>query len=394
MAAREAVVAGGGIGGLAAGVALHRAGWRVRVLERAPSLEPVGAGISLWPNALRALDALGVGAAVRRGAAVSGATGIRRPDGSWLARSDVGAALQQRYRDPLVLVHRSELIELLHAALPAGTVLTSTAVRAVDDPDGGAPLTVHTDRGSLQADLVVAADGIRSVLRQALFPDHPGPRYAGYTAWRMVVPAADRAAGARQQLHGSERIDGFETWGRHGERFAVVPMNGGRWYCYATAGVPAGQRVEDERAELVRRFGSWHQPIPAVVCALTPEQVLHQDVEELPRPLPAMHAGRVALLGDAAHAMTPDLGQGGCMALEDAVVLGAVLGAGTQQALAGYTAQRLPRTAGVAARSRRAGRLYRAPYLVQGLVARLMGLVPEVAMARALGPVLDWQPPG
>ncbi|HET9656997.1 MAG TPA: FAD-dependent monooxygenase [Kineosporiaceae bacterium] len=382
----QAVVAGGGIGGLAAALALHRTGWQVRVLERAPGLEPVGAGLSLWPNALRALDVLGVGGGVRRGAALSGESGIRRPDGRWLARSDVGAAVRQRYGDPLVVVHRSELIDLLAAGLPDGVVSTSTTVLGVDPGDGDGPATVRISAGgqesTLAADVVVAADGIRSVLRQGLFPAHPAPRYAGYTAWRMVVPA------------GEARLAGFETWGRDGQRFAVVPMSGDRWYCYATATTPPGRRAADECAELSARFGSWHEPVATVVAGLTPGQVLHQDIEELGVALPALHSGRVAVLGDAAHAMTPDLGQGACTALEDAVVLAAELARRpVAPALEEYTRQRLPRTTAIATRSRRAGRVYQAPYPVQGLVARLMGLVPDVAIARGLGPVLDWRPP-
>src|SRR3954447_19327052 len=128
---RRAVVVGAGIGGLAAAAALAQRGWEVRIHERSPSHEPVGAGISLWPNALRALDVLGVGDAVRASAVLGGGTGIRRPDGSWLARSDIADAVRQRFGDPLVVLARSELTELLFSLLPPASLHPGCAVTGV-----------------------------------------------------------------------------------------------------------------------------------------------------------------------------------------------------------------------------------------------------------------------
>jgi 2-polyprenyl-6-methoxyphenol hydroxylase-like FAD-dependent oxidoreductase len=397
VAGRRALIAGGGLGGLTAAVALHRQGWDVCVFEQAPTLEPVGAGISLWPNALRALDAIGVGAAAREAATLSGPSGVRTPDGRWLARSDIGAAVRERYGDPLVLMHRADLVQLLVEQLPYGAVKAATRVLGVHTgaaPES-APATLITEHGESEAELVVAADGIRSVLRGFLYPQHPGPTYAGYTAWRMVLPAPEGVS------------TGFETWGPQGQRFAVLPLAGDRLYCYATAISPAARVAEDggdrdgdggdEAAELKRRFGDWHDPIPQIVTAVRAEEILHQDVEELATPLPSFDRGRVALLGDAAHAMTPDLGQGGGMAIEDAVVLAAVLGPEPEhrdvvEALHEYTAARLPRTTSIARRSRRAGRLSSRPYGAQVLAARLLGLMPGPAIARSLNAVVDWRP--
>ena len=384
---RTAVVAGGGLGGLTAAVALHQRGWQVTVFERAPSLEPVGAAISVWPNALRALDTLGLGDAVRTHATLSGPGGIRSPDGRWLARLDLGGAIEARFGDPLVLVHRAELVDLLVGALPPGVVRTGVAVLGVHPGDADTRASVRTDEGAVPADLVVAADGIRSTLRRAVFPDVVGVRYTGCTAWRMVVP---RPPGV---------TTGFETWGRHGCRFAVFPLGTDRLYCYATADAPAGVVAAEERAELVRLFGGWHAPIPAIVAGLAENQILHQDIEELASSLPTLHHERMALIGDAAHAMTPELGQGGCVAIEDAVVLAAVLAAALAAepsipaALRRFTATRRPRTTAIALRSRRAGRVHRLPYPLQTLVGRGMGLIPGAVLARGLGPVVDWRPP-
>jgi 2-polyprenyl-6-methoxyphenol hydroxylase-like FAD-dependent oxidoreductase len=385
VAARRALIAGGGLGGLTAAVALHKQGWQVCVFEQAETLEPVGAGISLWPNALRALDTIEVGEQARSHATLSGPSGVRIPDGRWLSRSDLGAAVRERYGDPLVLLHRAELAQLLVEQLPFGSVQADTKVLGVHvgaDADA-APATLITQYGEHEAELVVAADGIRSVLRSFLYPQYPGPSYAGYTAWRMVVPAP---AGV---------TTGFETWGTNGRRFAVLPLTGERLYCYATCTTEPGRRFDDEPAELTRLFGDWHEPIPQIIADLHPDQVLHQDVEELATALPSFDRGRVALLGDAAHAMTPDLGQGGGMAIEDAVVLAQLLGEDRPvvPALNEYTRQRLPRTTMVARRSRRAGRMYSAPYGAQVLAARLVGRLPGPALARGLSSTVDWRPP-
>ena len=111
--------------------------------------------------------------------------------------------------------------------------------------------------------------------------------------------------------------------------FGVLPLASGQVYCYASAPAPAGVRHDDEAAELKQRFGRWHDPIPGLIGAISPDRVLHDDVYWMAESLPAYHRGRVAILGDAAHAMTPHLGQGACQAIEDAVVLASVAGPGT-----------------------------------------------------------------
>ncbi|WP_405786337.1 FAD-dependent monooxygenase [Streptomyces sp. NBC_01367] len=345
---RHAVVAGAGIGGLTAAVALHRHGWRVIVCERAAGPTAVGAGIVLAPNALRAFDTIGFDITGSAGRTVPAAMGLRRPDGRWLSRADT-AALAARFGGPPLALHRSALADALASALPATAIRYGVAVTSVDDADG-APV-VRTDAGDLHgADLVIAADGIHSPLRRQYFPDHPGLHHSGETAWRTVLPAAASSAGTATA----------ETWGR-GERFGVVPLADGRTYLYATAVVPAGRRPADVRAELLRRYGTWHDPIPALLERIDPAAVLQHDLYDLAAPLPRFHHGRLAWLGDAAHAMTPNLGQGGCQAVEDAAVLGHLLAgidaADVPAALAAYSAARCARTDAIRVRARRAGRV-------------------------------------
>lgn len=293
----RATVVGAGIGGVTAASVLARAGWEVLLLERAQELGEVGAGISVWPKAMRVLEGLGVADKLRGDSILTGPAGVQRPDGRWLA------AVDSSRLDAPVLVHRARLHEAILGSLP-DTVEVRTGVTVESAAADGVVVTSHDER--LQADLVVAADGIRSVVRGALYPD--GPRYSGYTAYRGIAPA------------GIE-VNGSETWGR-GMRFGHVRMVDGRTYWYATANVAEGTRVpERAHAEVTELFGGWHDPIPRILAETPVEAVLVNDIYDLPVPLKPFNHGRIALLGDAAHAMTPNLGQGACAAIEDAAVL-------------------------------------------------------------------------
>ncbi|MFF7533446.1 FAD-dependent monooxygenase [Streptomyces bobili] len=374
----RAVVVGGGIGGLTAAAALLRRGWEVTVVERAGSVEPVGAALSLSPNALRALDVIGAGDRIRDLGAPLGDGGVRTPRGRRILRTRADAATS-RFGEPLLLLHRAALVDALIALLPPDTVRTGVPATLADAGDAGRPARVSTPDGELEADLVVAADGIRSAVRRALFPEHPGPVYSGFTAWRLVIAVPDVECASQ------------ETWGR-GSIWGTHRLNDGRVYCYAAATVPAGGRAPDERAELLRRYGDWHRPIPDILAAARPEDVLRHDVHHLARPLPAFHHGRVALLGDAAHAMPPRLAQGGNQAIEDAVVL-----AHHHTDLPAYTAARLPRTAYVTRQAVRASRvsLVADPVAVavrNAGLAVLSAAGPGLLM-RGFDGIADWRPP-
>lgn len=382
---RAALVVGAGIGGLSAARALRSAGWQVRVLEQAERLDPVGAGITLWPNAVRALDALGV--PLRDRFSGSGTGGLRSSDGRWLSRTDT-ADYPARYGAPLIALHRADLQRALLDTLPADVVTTGTRVTAIHQDRAG--VRVEHSAGRSRAAVVILADGLASSTRRLVAGSATRPRYAGYTAWRGVTePDADLP-----EVPGTT-----ESWGR-GQRFGIVPLADGRIYWFATANNPAGQHAPDgahgEHAEVLRRFTGWHAPVEQVLAATVDRSVLRHDVYDL-EPHPGSYVrGRLVLLGDAAHAMTPNLGQGACQALEDAATLGALLrpGADPGPALSRYDALRRPRAQRISRRSRQLGDLgqlsVRASTTARDLLLRV---TPNSAADRQLASTLDWQLP-
>jgi 2-polyprenyl-6-methoxyphenol hydroxylase-like FAD-dependent oxidoreductase len=233
------VVIGAGIGGLAAAAGLCSAGWDVTACERAASLEPTGAGLALAPNGLRALDAICAGDALRA-LAVPQELGIRRSDGRWLIRSTTGQMVPDRFGDPVILLPLAAVIDALAARIPAGVLCLATQVTSVEPgrkagPGGNTAARVVTTAGDLDADLVVAADGIGSATRLALFPGHPGLRYAGFTTWRLLTGPV------------TGPVPMAESWG-NGTVFGVMPLSDGRVYCYAAAPASPGARAGDELA--------------------------------------------------------------------------------------------------------------------------------------------------
>ena len=365
------VVVGGGIGGLSAAIALRRAGNEVVVLERAPRIDRVGAGITLFANAMRALDRLGVREAVAARGAAATRSAILTWDGRELTR--VPADLLEG----TIALHRGDLQAELAAA--GGEVRLGVEVTAVEQDDEGV-VAVAADGSEERGELLVGADGLSSVVRRAI-TDVP-VRYAGYTAWRGVSPVPVE----------SGRLT--ESWGV-GERFGLVDIGRGRTYWFATKNAPEGAPDEPQgrKAEIVRRFSGWHKPIAEVAQATDEGAILRNDVYYLEL-LPRWRAGRLVLVGDAAHATTPGVGQGAAQAIEDAVVLADRLAHSDElrSALAEYEAIRTPRAEVVLKMSRRADK---AAQLASPLGWRfrnaLVRRLPERAQRRQLEPLVRYE---
>jgi 2-polyprenyl-6-methoxyphenol hydroxylase-like FAD-dependent oxidoreductase len=378
---RSAIVVGSGIGGLAAAIALERSRYEVLVLEQAPELTEVGAGLTLWPNGVRALAALGLGE-VRDFGSVQGAGGVRVPSGRWLSRSDM-SQVRTRFGEPVLGVHRADLQRLLlERALQASEIRLGVTVRRVRQDSSGVT-AVLADGSETRADIVVGADGVDSVVRCQLYPDSRS-RYAGFSAWRAVIQTEGPGPGVPGETMGTGQLFGF------------VPLARQRIYWFAAARLPEQPSYQDgaNQEELIRRFGKWHDPIPGLIRDTPEDQILYHPIHEVPS-LPAWSVGRVTLLGDAAHAMTPNLGQGACQALEDAVALGETVAAESDPvaALAAYQRARLRRATGIAARSRLTSRVALVSHpLTVALRNLVIRLIPNRALTRGLSPILSWEP--
>lgn len=378
---RVAVV-GGGIGGLATAAGLQRAGADVTVYERSARPAGGGSGISLFGNGLAALAALGLAEPARAIGAVPGGpiaaapAGQRRPDGRWLVRLPPAATRT------VAVVHRADLQRMLLDAVAPGTVRTGVAVDRVS-PDGR---SIEMDGTGTTVDVVVAADGIRSRIRAGRSGD-PGVRHAGYVAWRGVTDRPVDVGGGTG-----------ETVGR-GLRFGIAPLADGRVYWFAVRSQPAGAPLPDGPDCVLDLFGAWHAPIPELIRTTPADRIQALPIEELAGPLGTFRHGRCVLLGDAAHAMTPNLGQGGNQALEDAATLVALLtraarAGGIDAALDRYDRLRRPRTRGVARQARLLGRVLQARGpIASRLRDAALRLTPPAAAARGALAVQRWEPP-
>ena len=366
----KAIIAGGGIGGLTAAVALRRAGAEVAVFERAPELEEIGAGITLWANATRPLKRLGVYDEVRSSGAVEIGGELRSWGGEMILEIPADA-LRSRFGEVNLAVHRADLQGALLAALPEGTVRLGRELVGFSQ-NGREVVARFADGRQERGDLLVGADGIHSSVRAQLFGRRP-PRYAGYTAWRGVADAGEG---------GLPEGVGLNLWGR-GSEFGLVGIGRGRFYWFATKNAPEGEAesAAGRRREVLYLLAGWYQPARAAVEATADSKILRNDIYDR-EPLRDWGVGRVTLLGDAAHPMTPNLGQGACQAIEDALVLARCLDGGGEvpASLRLYEGRRVRRTAGIVRRSRLVGRLVQ---LESPLLCRLRDAVARGTSASA-----------
>ncbi len=342
------VVAGAGIGGLAAALALARDGHEVEVAERAPELTEVGAGLQLSPNAMKVLRALGLADAIEARASKPEALEMRLgKSGLTIFSIPMGDAAVKRYGAPYLHVHRADLQSVLRdAAQGAGVKLRLGAgVSAhLREADG---VRLGLDSGEIfSADMLIGADGVRSDTRtRMLGPDHP--RFTGCTAWRFVVPASVAPDLPNRAI----------VWAGRGRHAVTYRLRGGALINFVGVVETGEWRDESwmqpgDKAELLRDFGNWAEPVRAVIEAA---QTCHRWALFDRDPLPQWSDGPVVLLGDACHAMPPFQAQGAAMALEDAWVLARCMRdqkPDLATALRRYESMRKPRAAKVLASAR------------------------------------------
>ncbi len=384
---KRALVAGGGIAGLAAALALARAGWSVTVFEASPALGEVGAGLQMSPNASRVLRWLGVLDAVAETAFRPERALLRDGrSGQTVFHTPLGQEAVVRWGAPYLHVHRADLLSALSRAAAAAGVETRTGARVesvVTRPEGPALRLAQGE--SIAGDLVIGADGIRSALR-AQINGPEAPDFSGQVAWRGTIPA--------ERLPRGLVAPAATVWGGDGRHLVTYFLRGGQLVNFVAVEERAewtaeGWSVPGDPEDLRRSFAGWHPDVTRLLDAVDttflwglftrPEQVRWVE-------------GALALIGDAAHPMLPFMAQGAAMALEDVGVLAACLsrGADIPAALAAFEARRWPRVARVQHRSRDNGRLF---HLRAGLARAgrwgLIGAVSRLAPGLAASQ-LDW----
>lgn len=371
-------VIGAGIAGLVAAASLQHDGHDVKVYEQRTDPNADGAGLTLFGNAFAALDAVGLSEpiqAITSNTLATLHTGQRTPDGTWLT------TMPRATVEKLHTVHRVTLHNTLREPLAPGTIQTGVEAQVAAD---GTP-RVTTGESTEIADLVLAADGLRSRNRHRLGLD-TGITYSGYTAWRGVTSRPVELSGVAA-----------ETWGR-GRIFGIVPLPDDTVYWFGTQNIAANTTFASEHDAVADTFAGWHQPIPECITATPPHTLLRHDVFALHKPLKTLVRGRTVLLGDAAHAMLPNLGQGAGQGIEDAVTLTLLLRHTSTRGL-DATLEQYSRL-----RSRRTGTLWRQSQLManvaqaQSPVATgLRNLGMRLTPAPLLGAVSQrfhtWRPP-
>jgi salicylate hydroxylase len=390
------ILAGAGIGGLTAALALARRGVSVTALEASPTLGEVGAGLQLSPNATGILFRLGLEAPLRAVAFAPQAAEVRdRRSGRRLLLTELGQAAERRWGAPYLQVHRADLHALLVKAVrDSGVDLrlgTRFAGLAQTSDSVGVDLQANNETITLAADALVGCDGIRSAVRSALWGEQPA-RYTGQTAWRALVPAERLRPGLIAPL--------AMVWTGGGRHVVHYPVRKGA--LINLVGVVAKRDPPPESwaqagdvAAMAADFSGWPEPVAALIAAA--DAVWRYAIHDRPS-LALWSKGRASLLGDAAHPAPPFLAQGAGMAIEDAEALGRHLAgqARVERALQNYEVERRARTAKVSAWSRRNAHLFHLPSpLARGLfgAAGVIDAVTPTAAERRFDWLYGYRPP-
>lgn len=370
-------ILGGGICGLSTAIALKNIGIQAEVYESAPQFRPLGAGLLLAANAMRSFQKIGIAEKIAARGRLLPRFSIFDDRGKVITAADA-TAIGQKYGLHNFAIHRADLHEALAAELDPEQL--HTGKRATGFSKNGVRTVVQFDDGSaIETDFLLAAEGIHSAIRRQLLPDSK-PRYAGYTCWRAVVDA------------GSSSPDfASETWGSAG-RFGIVPLAGNRIYWFAVVNAPENDPAMRaiRVADLQQLFGRFHAPVPQILAQTRDEDLIWNDIIDL-QPLPRFAFDNILLLGDAAHATTPNMGQGACQAIEDAAILADELAKthDPEAAFAAFEKRRLKRTRYIVENSWSLGKIaqWEKPLFVF-LRNNLLRLVPERLNERQLRTVL------
>jgi len=344
---KQFAILGGGIGGLSLAVAMQRKGFRVTVYEAAPVFKSLGAGLGLAANAVKAYTDIGIEKEiVGAGKKLKCAYG-KDTAGGVISYSDMDELTQRFGVLNSFTIHRADLHNILVTLLTPGTIQFGKAATDVTPTVDGVDIS-FADSSRHHADYLIAADGIHSLVRKKFLPEST-PRYAGYTCWRAVIDDVPAEVNMDEMS---------ETWGK-GRRFGVVPLVGNRVYWFATLNARANdpQMKGATTSDLKSIFNNFHSPIPQILDRTRDDQLIWGDIIDI-KPITRFAFDRIVLLGDAAHATTPNLGQGACMAIEDAATLAnALTRYNAVEAFTQFERHRISRTTGIVNQSWTLGKI-------------------------------------
>lgn len=342
---KQFTIIGAGIAGLTTAIALRQLGLQFTLFEAAPVIKPLGAGLALAANAVKAFQKLGIADSIIQAGRLLDAFVIKDQQGRTITRTD-SKAISRKYGTDNFTIHRAALHQELLKHAKDIPLMTGKRAIQVDQTALGITLTFD-DGTTYQTDYLIVSDGIHSLIRQQLLPGST-PRYAGYTCWRAVIDSTGLALS-----------EATETWGEQG-RFGLVPLTNNQLYWFACMNAPANdaRMRQFTTNDLLNVFGNYHAPIPEVLARTNDRNMLWNDIIDL-KPLSHYAFDNIVLLGDAAHATTPNMGQGACQAIEDAVVLADELrkGGSVPDAFKRFEQRRLKRTHYIVNNSRRIGQI-------------------------------------
>ncbi|NMG05797.1 FAD-dependent urate hydroxylase HpxO [Brasilonema sp. UFV-L1] len=339
----KVVIIGAGMGGLATGIALRQVGYSVEIYDKVSELRPAGAGISVWSNGVKVLNRLGLGKEIARIGGVIDRTVYYSHTGEKLTDFSLQPLIDRVGQRPYPVARTDLQKMLLDANAIENVQLNSTCVAI--EQDAHSVTAIFANGRKATGDVLVAADGAHSIIRNYVLGYDLKRRYVGYVNWNGLISA-------------SENLAPKNSWviyvGEH-KRASMMPVGGDRFYFFFDVPLPKGTVSTDYRSELTSFFTGWADPVQTLIRCLDPLKTNRLEIHDI-EPLQTLVRNRVALLGDAGHSTAPDLGQGGCQAMEDALVLATYLqttNISVEDALKRYEAARKERVADIVLKARK-----------------------------------------
>lgn len=345
---KHIAIIGAGIGGLCTAIALQKRGFRVDVYENTAVIKPAGAGIVLAANAIKALDKIGISETIIKAGKNLNSFQILAEDGEIIMQTDTNTIVKKYGYTGNFTIHRANLHQVLCGQLQPGTLHLGKKCVDFEQTNNGVSVS-FMDGSVTHADALIASDGIHSVVRRKLIPASV-PRYSGYTCWRGVTEVNQAGLGD---------ANATETWGSKG-RVGLVPLPNNQLYWFICINTTANntQFSQYKGKELAAIFRNYHSPVEKVLAQTPDDKITWNDIIDL-APIKQFAYGKVVLLGDAAHATTPNMGQGACQAIEDAIVLANCLVqySNVAEAFSSFETRRLERTTAIVNCSWQLGKL-------------------------------------